>query len=330
MPANLTPQYLEAEAKYRAAVTPQEKLDALEEMLAVIPKHKGTEKMQADIKRRIAKLRERDRKVAATKRGYELRVEREGAGQIALVGPPNSGKSLLISRLTAAQPDVADYPFSTRKPLPGMMWFEEIQIQLVDMPPICRGASEPWMLAIVRAADAALVVVDASSSNVLDDLEGVKEELAKGKIVLGRCASESDANRGPGWVFRRALVAANKADLPLAEENLEVLRELCGSELPIVATSALTGHGLADLPRALFQLLGVVRVYTKQPGKPPDLARPFTLPIGSTLLDLARQVHHDFVQRLRFARAWGGSKPDGMMIGRDYVLEDKDIVELHV
>ena len=329
MPANLTPQYHEAEAKYRAAVTSQEKLDALEEMLAVIPKHKGTEHMRADIKRRISKIKERDKKLGVAKRGYEFRVEREGAGQIALVGPPNSGKSLLLDRFTAAEPKVADYPFSTRKPMPGMMEFEDIQIQLVDMPPITPGTSEPWLLAIVRSADAALIVLDSSSPELLEDLEGAREELATGKILLRGPEQEPPKDLGPSLVTRPAIIAANKSDLDGADENLSTLRDLYGAEMPVVPISAQTGEGLEELKRSLFDLLGIIRVYTKVPGKPPDIQRPFTLPRGSTLLDLAIQVHHDFAQRFKFARAWGKGKPDGVMIGRDYVFEDKDIVELH-
>lgn len=330
MPANLTPQYREVEAKYRAAVTPQEKLAALEEMLAVIPKHKGTEKLQGDIKRRIAKLKDRDKKTAGAKRGYELRIEREGAGQITLVGPPNSGKSLLVSRLTAAKTEVAEYPFSTRKPLPGMMEYEDIQIQLVDMPPIAPDSSEPWVLAIVRGADASLVVLDASDPDLLEGFEGAKEELVKSKILLHGTAEEPPSNLGVGYVAEPAIIAANKIDLLGAEDNVAVLRDLYGAEMPVINVSAETGEGLEELRQALFELLGIVRVYTKMPGKPPDLNRPFTLPQGSTLLDLAAQVHHDFADKLKFARAWGNDKPDAAMIGRDYVLMDKDVVELHL
>lgn len=329
MPANLTPEYREAEARLRAAVTPQEKLTALEEMLSVIPKHKGTERMQADIKRRIAKLRERDKKTAAGKRGYEFCVEREGAGQIVLVGPPNSGKSFLLSRLTAAEPEVAEYPFSTRKPLPGMMEYEDIQVQLVDMPPIALDASEPWVLAIARSAEAVLVVLDASNEGLLDDFEGTKEELLKAKIILRGPDQDEPRDLGIGFLAVPAIITANRIDLPGSYDNLTVLCDLYGGEMPIVPVSAQAGDGLEDLRQALFDLLAIVRVYTKTPGKPPDLARPFTLPRGSTLLDLAAEVHHDFAQKLKFARAWGKDKLDAAMIARDYVLQDKDIVELH-
>ena len=330
MPANLTPQYLEAEAKFRAAETAQEKLDALEEMLAIIPKHKGTEKMQADIKRRIAKFRVKEKVSGAGRRRLEFQVEKEGAGQVAMAGPPNSGKSLLVSRLTSAEPQVADYPFTTRRPLPGMMEYEDILIQLLDMPPIAGDATQPWVLALARSADAVLLVIDLSAGTILKDVECVQEELARTKVRLVAPGEEPGGEYPIGTVFRPALIAANKVDLPGARESLEVLLDLFEQELPIVPVSALTGEGLEDLKTMIFELVGVVRVYTKIPGKPADLGRPFTMKKGSTVADLASAVHRQFVGKLRFARAWGKNKPDGVMVGRDQELEDKDIIELHI
>ena len=152
MPANLTPQYLEAERRFRQATSPDEQLEALEAMMATIPKHKGTEHMRADIRRRMAKVRTeaaRSKKAAAKGPTWH-HVPREGAGQIALVGAPNAGKSRLLAALTNANPVVAPYPFSTRTPLPGMVPFEDINIQLVDLPPIAPETAEPWLFALAR------------------------------------------------------------------------------------------------------------------------------------------------------------------------------------
>ena len=329
MPANLTPQYLEAEAKFRAAQTTPEKLEALEEMLSVIPKHKGTERMQADIKRRIAKLRQKEKVRGGGRRGLEFHVEKEGAGQVAIAGPPNSGKSLLVRRLTGAEPEVAEYPFTTRRPLPGMMEYEDILVQLVDMPPIGRDATDPWVLALARAADAVVVVLDLAGGTILDDVESVGHELARTKVQLIAPGEEPTGECPIGTVFRPALIVANKADVPGAQENLAIFRELYEPGLPIVPVAALTGDGLEELRTEIYRLLGVVRVYSKIPGKPPDRERPFVLKRGSTVADLASAVHKDFTDRLRFARVWGGNKPDGVMAGRDQELEDGDIIELH-
>ncbi|MEN6371158.1 MAG: GTPase [Armatimonadota bacterium] len=331
MPANLTPQYLEAEAKFRAAETTEEKLEALDEMMAVIPKHKGTEKMRADIKRRIAKLRQKDKSAGSAKKGLEYNIQKEGAGQVVIAGPPNSGKSLIVRRMTAAEPEVADYPFTTRHPVSGMMEYEDILVQLVDTPPISEDMTEPWVIAISRAAEAVAIVLDLAGGTILDDIENVKSELIRGKVRLIAPGQDPPVGEYPaGTVFRPAIIVANKLDQPGAEESLAVFHELYNSELPVIPVSALTGEGLEDLKRQLFELLGIVRVYTKIPGKPPDYNRPFVLKKGSTVADLAASVHKEFVYKLRFARAWGKGKPDGMMAGRDQELEDKDIIELHV
>jgi ribosome-interacting GTPase 1 len=329
MPANLTPDYLAAEARFRAAQTDEDKLEALEEMYAKIPKHKGTDHLQGDIKRRISKLREKAKQSTKhSKHADEFYVPKEGAGQIALIGPPNSGKSALLAALTSAHPVVADYHGTTRIPLPGMMQYEDILIQLVDTPPIVAETTERALTAMVRATDAAAIVLDLSDDALLDHLEVVREELARSRTLLFGGNAERPETE-VGTFAKKAIIVANKTDLPGAEENLSVLRDLYGNEFDILPVSAASGDGLEELRSALFRVLGVVRVYTKMPGKPLDKQKPFTLKRGSTLTDLATVVHHDFVERLRFARAWGKGILDGAQIGRDHVLEDGYVVELH-
>ncbi len=326
MPANLTPEYLEAEEKYRQAATPQEKLAALEEMLATIPKHKGTEKMQADIRRRISKLRkelQRKKKSGAARKPF-YHVEREGAGQVVLVGPPNVGKSQLVARLTGATPEVAEYPFTTRLPVPGMMEFENVKIQLVDLPPLWREFSEPWLFGLIRNAHTVLLVVDASDDDVLTHTETALSLLEEKNIRLIPPTSE-DAGMG-----KRALLVANKLDLPRARENVHILEEFFGQRLPVIPVSAKTGFHLERLKREIYRALGVIRVYTKAPGKPVDRTAPFVLKRGSTVLDAARAVHHDFAEKLKYARIWGSERFDGQKVSRDHVLDDEDVVEFHI
>ena|SRR5215471_6222501 len=160
MPANLTPEYLAAEREYKSAQTHVEKIEALERMLARLPKHKGTEKLQADLKRRLSQARKESQKKGGAHTVPFWVVEREGAGQVALIGPPNSGKSKLLCALTHARPEVADYPFTTRLPTPGMMTFENVQIQLVDLPPLAAEFMEPWLPRVIRAAHAAVLVLN--------------------------------------------------------------------------------------------------------------------------------------------------------------------------
>jgi ribosome-interacting GTPase 1 len=336
MPANLTPQYLAAEQRFKDAVTTQEKIEALEEMMALIPKHKGTEKMRADLRRRLAKLRsESQKKHGASKASAMYTVQREGAGQVVLVGGANSGKSSLLARLTNAAPEIGDYPYTTRLPQPGMMPFENIHIQLVDMPPIDENFYEPWMGGIVRQADLVLLVADLASDEMLDEIDGALRILESSRIRLA--AEAEPAPDQPAPVLCRSVLAANKFDSPGAAENLDILREFFGGRFPITAVSAASGHGLEELRRRLFEELRIVRVYTKVPGKKADLSStPFILRRGSTVLDVARAVHRDFVHSLKFARVWSSQrsgrsvKYEGQMVERTHTLEDGDVLELHV
>ena len=325
MPANLTPDYLEAEQRFKSAKATEEKIAALEEMYSTIPKHKGTEKMQAEIKRRLSKLRTTQAKKPARRIDAMHRVDKEGAGQVALAGPPNSGKSALLRRLTHATPEVADYPFTTRFPIPGMLQFEDVQIQLVDLPPVHPDFHESWVYQVIRNADAVLLVVDLSDPDLLEDLDTTLEDLRKAKVELGSGALPD----APGWMAKKTLLIGNKLDALDARDGLEILRELYGSRFPILPVAAETGEGLAEVGRALFDLLELVRVYTKAPGKKLEPTAPYVLRRGAHLMDLAAMVHHDFITQLKYARVWGHGRFEGQMVNRDYILEDKDIIELH-
>jgi len=326
MPANLTPEYLKAEQRFKEARSSAEKIVALEEMLTAIPKHKGTEKMQAELKRRLKKLRGTGQKKSAAKHALPVYyVKHEGAGQVALVGPPNSGKSSLLAALTHATPEVADYPFTTRLPLPGMMPFENIQIQLVDLPPLHADFPESWVPQAIRNADAIALVLNLGEAAVLEQLTELLAQLEQAKISIGQRGGE------PAWGFlsKPALLVGSHCDLPGAEDNFQVLAELWRERFRLLSVSARTGENLELLRRALFELLGIVRVYTKIRGSKPDRANPFVLPRGATVRDVAERVHKEIVTRLKFARIWGAGKFDGQMVQRDYLVEDNDVIELH-
>ena len=331
MPANLTPEYLEAERFYREAKEPEEKLRCLEEMLRVIPKHKGTDHMQGDLKRRISHLKARiEGGRAATKRKRpSYIVRKEGAGQVALVGPPNAGKSQLLSALTEAAPEVAPYPFTTLRPAPGMMRYKNIWVQLVDLPAVCDGHMEKWVFECVRAADALLLVVDLAASDPDVQIERTVEILDGARIKLYGDKREQIAS---SFLYKAcpARIVANKLDQGGARDALELLPELVNVDLPMTAVSAETGAGLDELRQAVFELLDVMRIYTKPAGKRADLDAPYTVKSGSTVLDFARVVHKDFAEKLKRARVWGSSKFGGQAVSSDYVLHDGDVVELHV
>jgi ribosome-interacting GTPase 1 len=244
---------------------------------------------------------------------------------VALVGPPNGGKSMLVRQLTHAMPEVADYPFTTRVPLPGMMKFEDIQIQLVDLPPVHPDFPESWLYQIIRNADAAMLVTDLSDPDLLEDLETTLAQLAQAKVHLGG----GEVPSVTGFLAKRSLLVANKLDAGGALDSLDVLKDLYGAHFDILPISAETGQGLDELRRCAFSLLEVIRVYTKAPGKKLEMTAPYILKRGARLFDLAAHVHHDFLSQLKYARVWGHGRFEGQMVNRDYLLADKDVVELH-
>lgn len=329
MPANLSPEYKKAEQAYRAAREPRERLELLKGMLRSIPKHKGTEHLQADIKSRIKQLTDElagPRKGAA--RTSQFSVRREGAAQVCLVGPPNSGKSTLHAALTGSHSEVGPFPYTTRTALPGMLPFEDIAFQLVDLPPVSREHMEPGLIGVLQGADAAWLVVDLSDPACTEQVVAIREELARRKIVL----EESWPAPGGDDVFQvrlPTLLVANKSDLDPDPEEVKVLEELLQIRYPALAVSAASGQGLGELARFLFESLGVVRVYTKVPGKPADRQRPFTVRRGDRVLDVARLVHQDVAATLKYARLWGSGEFEGQQVGPEHPVADGDVLELH-
>lgn len=327
MPANLTPQYKEAEARYREASTPEEKLACLHDMLRLLPKHKGTEKLQADLKRRISKFSAVETKKTARRVPGEF-VDREGTTQTLLLGAANAGKSALVAALTEAKPEVAAYPYTTTRLAPGMMAFEDVQLQLVDLPAVSRELAKPWLSNQVRAADLILWVVSLADDDLLAAVEDVQALLGDWHLVLvpaGSAPAERDDDLEP----RPALLVATHGDDEGAELRLELLRSVLGEGWPVHVVSVSRDEGLDALRRIVFDALHVVRVYTKVPGKKADMAHPFLLHAGSTVMDLAEAVHKDIAAGLKFARIWGADAFDGQHVQRDHVLADGDVVELH-
>ena len=325
MPANLPPQYFEAEKAFRQAKSPEEKIAALEEMLAIMPKHKGTDHLRAELRGRIAKLTQLASKKSGAHRA-SMAIEKEGAAQIAVIGLPNAGKSQLVASITNASPAVAEYPFTTQTATPGMMKFENIQIQLIDTPPLASPPVEWWLRHILIRADALLVVVDLNDAP-LTQMEDIKVKLEEIRIVIGERKTEE-----PGTILyqKKALIIGSKLDLDNASENYTALKNKYEGQLPVIAISAKEGVGLEELKRAIYQMLDIIRVYTKTPRQKPDFNDPIILKRGSTLEDAAASVHKDFAQKLKYARIWGSGKHDGVMAKRDHILQDGDVIELHL
>ena len=340
MPANLSPEYKKAEQAFREATDDRERLLRLRDMLRTIPKHKGTEHLQADIKSRIKQLTE---ELAGPKKGgartgpvHTLRPE--GAAQVALLGPPNAGKSSLHVKLTGSRADVGPYPFTTHEPMPGMLPHQDVSFQLVDLPPISEDYIEGWFVNALQPADAALLVADISAPECIDQLEAVLARLDEKRISLiegwpglkGDARPAPDDELDPFRIRLPTLLVVNKIDLAPGPEEVAVLQELLDANYPAVATSTVSGQGLEDVGEFLFRGLEIVRVYTKTPGRPPELDRPFTVRRGATVMDVARLVHKDIAGSLKYARAWGTGVFDGQQIGPEHRLSDADVVELHM
>jgi ribosome-interacting GTPase 1 len=332
MAANLTPQYLEAERKLKTAKTPQERLEIMQEMMALMPKHKATEKLQAGLKAKISKLKEEiERQPSGKKGGVSYLVPKQGAGQVVLIGPPNAGKSSLIKALTGADPEVGEYPFTTRAPAPYMMKYGNTRVQLVDLPPMTADLMESWQIELVKIGDAALMVADLADPDAPSQVESLAAKLKEKRIeFVPEDFPFPEEEAGPPVFRKRALLVGNKTDLDASGENLEMLRVFFGSAWTVVPASAAAGEGIVALKARIFNLLHVIRIYSKVPGKKVDDGEPFILKRGSTVIDAARVVHKDFAEKLHYARLWRRETLNGLMVNRDQVLEDEDVLELHL
>ena len=328
MPTNLPPEYFDAEKRYRTASASAEKLACIEEMLAIIPKHKGTDKLRADLRKRVSKLKSAAQtKKSLARHESAYHINKEGAGQVVIVGASNVGKSALVARLTHAAPEVGNFPHTTWKPTPGMMPLENIQIQLIDTPPLSKEYIDPEMMDLIRRCDLVLLMVDLQT-DPLQQLEDTVALLREHGIVPLRLKDRYMDQRGISLV--PFLIMANKNDTAATDENLDIFRELLNDNWPMVAASVTTGRHLDLLKATIVDRLNIIRVYSKSPGKKPDLYSPFVLKIGSAIADFAAKVHQDFATKLRSAKVWGSSAFDGQMVQRDYVLQDSDVVELQI
>jgi len=387
MPANLT---AEAKAKWGKAISaknPEEKIQALQEFLSSFPKHKGNERLRAQVKRKIANLRLQLEEKEARKSGSsrQLFIEKQGVGQIVILGLTNTGKSSLLSAVTAAKPSIAPYEYTTQEPVQGMLRFEDVQFQLIEVPAIRAGSSSEWNLKNVRYglnADALMLFVDLSRDScvqlsllldVLDkaristekpksSVEILREESVSGiqMALSGRlvdCAAQDAAKLLQEYGIRNALVrvygnvgiddledailesatsfkpsilVANKVDVEGAKEELERLKTCNGGRIRILATSCKTGEGLDGLGAFLFEMLEIVRVYTKEPSQRDPSKDAIVLRKGATIAELAKQIHSDLFHSFKYARIWGPSaRFNGEKVGINHILMDRDAVEIH-
>lgn len=326
MPANLPPQYHEAEKVFRQVKTIPEKIEAVENMLAIMPHHKGTDHLRAELRTRLAKLTdEAEKRPSVARRGQQFKIIKEGAGQVALVGLANSGKSELFASLTGAPTKVAPYPYTTQKPLPGMMKFENIQFQLVDLPAIDYRDAHSWLYSNIRYADLLLIVIDLSQE-AISQMERITEQLARLRIRLLARGTEPSREEFVAW--KKAIIAGSKNDMPGADAGFQALQARYGAGFPVVAVSAFDEESLRPLGRIIFDSLDIMRIYCKEPGQPPDMGQPSIVKKNSTVEDFAESIHKDLRKQLKYALVWGSSRFDGQQVNRRYVPQDGDVVEL--
>jgi hypothetical protein len=326
MPTNLPPDYFKIEQEFRRARSNEEKIDLLNQMMSVVPKHKGTDRLRADLRRKLAALKRQPKgRKGVARYASPFHIDREGAGQAVLVGLPNTGKSALLRALTNAKPEVAEYPFTTWTPMPGMMRFENIQVQVIDTPPLNEEHVEPELMNLIRRADLVLLILDLQGYPIqqFEDTVAFLEEYR-----IAPLHRRADYGQERGWSFKPFLVLVNKCDDASGDEDAEVLRELFGEAWTFLPVSAETGRNLDWMRQAVFDRLEIIRIYSKPPGKEPDFTAPFVMEKGGTVEDFAAKVHQDFLETLKTARIWGEGVYDGQMVGRDHVLHDGDVVEL--
>ena len=328
MPTNLPPEYFRAEQAFREAESTSAKVAALEEMMSTIPKHKGTDKLRAELRRKISKLKDdQKKKKGAVKHESEYHIEKEGAGRAVLIGFENTGKSSIVEALTNAAPKISEAPFTTWQPLPGMLEVEDIQIQLVDTPPLSKNHNQPELYDLIRSAELILIIVDLQA-NPFQQLENTLNLLNEHKIIPKQWKEKTIDERRIEFI--PVMVIVNKDDDDKFDEDFQVFKELTETDLPMTPISVTNQRNFDKLKSQIFDKMEVIRIYSKPPGKEPDLTKPFILKKGNTVEELAGKVHHDFLYKLKTARVWGKNVFDGQMVGRDHILHDKDIVELHL
>jgi hypothetical protein len=205
-----------------------------------------------------------------------------------------------------------------------MAQYENIQFQLIDTPPLTKDYTEPGLNDLIRRAEIVVILLDLSADPI-QQFEDTLSILHSFRIYSETCNISEDLKKPPK--IKKMLVVVNKMDRPEDKEDLDIFLELSGIKLPCMGISTRTGRNIMTFLEKLYELSGIIRVYTKPPGREADKKAPFVIPVGSTLDDLAGKVHNDFVNKLKHAKAWGKSVRDGQMIQRDYVLKEGDIIE---
>ena len=390
MPSNISAEAKNKWAEIAACHSTPEKIKLMREFISLVPRHKGTEKLLGNVRRRIAVLEDEVEKTKARRKGSRaggFSVPKEGAGQIIVLGPTKVGRSSLLSKVTNAKVEASPIPFATRKPAIGMLPYQNVQFQLVEAPAVVEGSSQGKMggsqvLGLARNTDGLMLMVDLSGDPV-GQFRMLRSELEKSGVLVGRSEGEVEVTRrsvgasvqivGGGTlvdctlddirrmlesyrinsavvrvrgkvalddietslfsstVYKPTLVVANKVDTPEAEGALRSLKEeLRNVEVPILPISCLKNIGLKDLGGYIFRMLGIVRIYTKEPSDKEASPNPIVVKEGTTVISIAKELHSSLYRRFQYGRVWGRSaKYPGQKVGSSHILKDGDTLEIH-
>jgi len=299
MPINAHPDYLKAEKEYLNAQNLDDKIYWLEEMIRHAPSHKGGENLRAELKTRLKKFRAKQTK-ASKKAGGKKGIRKEGF-QFVLIGFPNTGKSSLLKKLTNAQPKISEHGFTTTQPEIGTFNFEGITAQIIDIPSL---GSENFDIGLANNADCLIFVITS-----LEEIEKINQKIprARGKRII----------------------VINKAE-KLSQNELRKLEATIKSKrIPGLLVSTKTNLNLPVLQQKLAQTTSLIRIYMKEPGKPPS-PLPMILPGNSTVKDVAEHILKGYSTKVKETHLTGpSSKFPNQRVGLAHKLKDRDIVEFH-
>ena len=297
--------------------------------MSTIPKHKGTDHLRSDLRKKLSKLKAAATSKKTTKKQVSpYHINKEGAGQIVIIGCTNAGKSSLVQTQTNAEPEISQVPFTTWSPMPGMMYIDNVQVQLIDTPPFCEEYIDPEFLNLIRRVDLVLIMLDLHTDPV-QQLKFIYQKLQENRIAPQHLEGLIEVE--DFLLYVPSLVLVNKYDSEEYEEHYQIFKELLDLDCPMMPVSTKTGYNIDTFKQTVFDMLGVIRVYSKAPGKEVDKTAPFVIEKGTVMGDFAGKVHKDFQENLKSARIWGTSADfPGQMVSRTHVLEDEDVVELQI
>jgi hypothetical protein len=346
-----------------------QQIKQIEEELKRTPYNKATEHHIGRLKAKLARLREEAEKQKVRTSRQAFSIKKEGDATVVLVGYPSVGKSTILNRLTGAKSEVADYDFTTLKPIPGIMEYNGATIQIIDVPGLIEGASKgkgrgKEVLSAIRVADLIVIVADVFNVHTVDI---IKKELYYSGIRLNESPPEiviKKKERGGIKISSTVPLSLDETTIVdilkeykihsaevLIREDITIERlidalsgnrvyipsitvvnkiDLMDVEVDAIKISAVNGTNLDLLKEEIYRKLDFIRVFLKPPGGKADLDQPMILKRGSTVEDVCRKLHRDFLRNFRYAKVWGRSvKFDGQRVGLDHVLHDGDVLTIY-